>query len=1167
MLGNSLVPKLLLITCAVAVSLAATRATYAASASPDASRVLVVFNANSTTDGDNDGVPDSLQAAGYFMNKRGVPADNLLGVSCSTSGGYGSSGYTNYIKEIVLPIRNKLAELGPTNIDIILLCYQMPWTMTDSGGTTISLDNALMGLNYWSTNSDNVSWSYNPYLEATPTFGTDYGHFDHASFKFYGTDMYLVSRLDGPNRVWGVLDLVDVARYGDRYISTLPGYYSGNAYVDSRNLLGAATDENLSTNTYVMSGAYYSYESTDVNIAYGEHYVLSSGLPLKWHQNGNIIGTAGTYFTDGTSAATAPRALLYGGWYAYNNYLKNVWDWLPGSVACDLDSSSFGWDIRSPFTTAWASQAMTYGASCAAGVVNEPYTTGHTRPNILLWAVLQGFNWAEASTLANPAIGWQSMAIGDPLYAPFAPKGPVLDSQAPVFSTGYPNVYQSNPWGAAINVLVDDMPEPEVVCVRVDYGPTTDYGSTSTSRFYGRYHRIALTNVVGGTNIHYQVTVTDPVGNSTSSGDLIFTSPAETPYGGTTQTIPGSIVCVNFDEGGEGVAYHDREPENYDKAWQFRKETGVEINTGSGPYYLFYYCYGGEWLKYTVNVTRDGLYKIDTATKDADSAGRFHIECDGINVTGSLIPQGGSSWINVTSPSFALNAERHVLRLVFEGDAKQRIGSFDHMQFYRVSSISVAITNPTTGKVVSPGANVLIHASAISPYSTIQKVDFFRGTIPLASISSSPFQTTWSNIPPGVWSLSAIAYDSDGFSCTSAVVSVVAYPGSNLAPSIVTQPVSQRVRVHGGAAFYVDASAWPAPVYQWRKYGTNLPGANNAMLAINSASYSSAGAYSAVLSNAAGMVTSAVARLVVTQQVGWVAFNSQATVSPNVTFYSPATPTNGFLTNFLDGAGLEVALTITSSPGAVSSPTMMAAPAPGTPAMTNFDSLVVWASGAAGLQLRPTGTVAYIFTGLDPARKYKLTATAVRAGDPGTGGPSYYSNRWTQAELAGVASFLHAHSAEVLTSNDFPAFLTNSQAALCTGVNTNGDVLVWDRIVPTIGPDGNGAFTLLTSQYTNGIPGSPNGLVPQIPSYTYALGQIRLEETPFFIVLNESASTVTITWPVSSQAWQVFSTDSLTTPRENWTLVTDASSRTNAGRVYLTIPVHAEHRFFDVRYP
>jgi len=56
-----------------------------AASSPTASKVLVVYNANWTGDGDGDGVQDSLQVANYYVAKRGVPAANLLGVNCSTT--------------------------------------------------------------------------------------------------------------------------------------------------------------------------------------------------------------------------------------------------------------------------------------------------------------------------------------------------------------------------------------------------------------------------------------------------------------------------------------------------------------------------------------------------------------------------------------------------------------------------------------------------------------------------------------------------------------------------------------------------------------------------------------------------------------------------------------------------------------------------------------------------------------------------------------------------------------------------------------------------------------------------------------------------------------------------------------------------------------------------
>lgn len=681
----------------------------AATNPPGPERVLIVYNANWTGDEDGDGVQDSLEVANYYAQKRGVPASNLLGLPCAgyTSWAYGymQGQYSNFVNEVLLPIRVKLAALGTTNIDIILLSYRLPYTVANSGNTTVSLDNALMAPGYWNTNSDNIAWLTNPYLEPTPTFGTDHGHFSHDLYKLNGNDIYLVSRLDGPTRVWGVMNLVDAARYGDRYVSVLDGYYHGNAYVDSENRKGVATDANLSADTDVQTGNFGNYASTDVNVAYGEHYVVASGMPLKWHRDSSINGTPGTFFQDGSSATNAPQALLYGGWYAANNYLPGVWDWLPGSVASDLDSDSLGYDIRSPFTLAWATQALLNGASCVCGVVGEPYTTGIPRPNVLLWGLLQGYNFAEASSLANPAIGWMPVAIGDPLYAPFAPKTPVLDTHTPGFSAGYPRVLQSTLNGNVVEVLVDDTPEPEVVRVRVDYGTNSSYGSVVSSLGYGRHHRLELLPLPGGTFIHYRVRATDPAGAVADSGDLTFTTPVQRPWQGVAATIPGTVQCAYFDEGGEGVAYHDREPENF-ASWQFRADTGVEI--AGPPYCLFYYCYGGEWLNYTVDVAQTGVYQAAIYT-ESGGPGTFHLECDGGRKTGPLAPATNTTWTAVAATGIALPAGRHILRLVMDGDNQTHIGSFYYMQFSSMPppQLSVNLTNANTALCVSWPADYL----------------------------------------------------------------------------------------------------------------------------------------------------------------------------------------------------------------------------------------------------------------------------------------------------------------------------------------------------------------------------------------------------------------------------------------------------------------------------
>ncbi|MBA3710351.1 MAG: TIGR03790 family protein, partial [Planctomycetes bacterium] len=491
---------------------------------------------------------DSLEVAAYYAAKRGVPAANLLGISCPTSNNdvyYPTSAYTGFINEVVKPIKTKLAALGAGSIDVLLMSYGLPFAVTDNG---YSLDNALMGLNYWSETSNNISWMSNPYLEPNPTFGTDLGHFSHAQYTFMGTAMYLVSRLDGPRGVRGALDLIDQAVYADRFVGGAAGMVNGPVYVDSRGDKGAYTDASLTADADVQSGAYYTYAPTDVNIAYGEHYVSGTGLALKWEQSGGTIGDAGLTYADGSAASSAPRALMYGGWYNYGNY-KNVFDWLPGSVACDLNSSSlYFWQVRDPVGGAWAARALGAGATMSCGVSAEPYTTGHTRPNILLYYMLKGYCFAEASTLSNPAIGWMSYAIGDPLCAPMAAKALVIDASAPRCASCV--IGKSVAEGTFVNLLVDASARPEVAKIVIDYGATASYGQTITSGFgYFRRHHLVLTSLPASI-VHFRVTMTDPAGNVSISDDVTFDPAGSFPV---AVTILPPILTAGTDSDASGA--------------------------------------------------------------------------------------------------------------------------------------------------------------------------------------------------------------------------------------------------------------------------------------------------------------------------------------------------------------------------------------------------------------------------------------------------------------------------------------------------------------------------------------------------------------------------------------------------------------------------------------
>ena len=145
---------------------------------------VIVKNRLRFKDLNRNGVVDSYELAQYYAQKRGVPAGNMVGITVTGQYAalyyyYTNDEYAKFITEFVTPIKTKLAALGPTNIDVILLAGAMPGALFNAAGEAYSIDNWLMGINYWSSTTNNVGEQDNPYYAPKPSFQTDYPHFDH----------------------------------------------------------------------------------------------------------------------------------------------------------------------------------------------------------------------------------------------------------------------------------------------------------------------------------------------------------------------------------------------------------------------------------------------------------------------------------------------------------------------------------------------------------------------------------------------------------------------------------------------------------------------------------------------------------------------------------------------------------------------------------------------------------------------------------------------------------------------------------------------------------------------------------------------------------------------------------------------------------------------------
>jgi len=105
-----------------------------------------------------------------------------------------------------------------------------------------------------------------------------------------------------------------------------------------------------------------------------------------------------------------------------------------------------------------------------------------------------------------------------------------------------------------------------------------------------------------------------------------------------------------------------------------------------------------------------------------------------------------------------------------------------------------------------------------------------------------------------------------------------------IVPTITSQPTNQTVIINTTATLTAVAVGLPAPTFQWLKNATNVSGGTNATLIITNVQPSDAAAYSVIVSNSAGAVTSSNALLNI------------SAVAPAITT-QPTNTTAGYMSN------------------------------------------------------------------------------------------------------------------------------------------------------------------------------------------------------------------------------------------------------------------------------
>jgi hypothetical protein len=156
----------------------------------------------------------------------------------------------------------------------------------------------------------------------------------------------------------------------------------------------------------------------------------------------------------------------------------------------------------------------------------------------------------------------------------------------------------------------------------------------------------------------------------------------EVPWGNTPAPVPGTIQAENYDYGGEGLGYHDTDPQNLGGAY---RNDGVDIESFANGQFAVDYAHAGEWMNYTVNIANSGDYTFSALVSDYGVGGQFHLELDGTPITNSLlVPNTGSftSFSKVSAPLIHLISGRHVIRWVWDANTQYGFaGNVDSFSF------------------------------------------------------------------------------------------------------------------------------------------------------------------------------------------------------------------------------------------------------------------------------------------------------------------------------------------------------------------------------------------------------------------------------------------------------------------------------------------------------
>jgi uncharacterized protein (TIGR03790 family) len=348
----------------------------------------------------NKAVPESVTLANFYAQQRGIPREQVIGLTCPTEEEISREEYDTTIAE---PLRKIFTDrkwwsirTGPenrqvvasSNIHFAALIKGIPLKIRS---TTAPYEGDQWAGGPVATHNEasvDSELSTLPFLTRQISGAIPNPYFQNfrGIVDYEGPRLLLACRLDGPT--FAIVRRMII----DSIAAEKSGLW-GRGYVDGSNNVDKG------------------FEIGDKWMAEIVQQMHKTGIPV-------VYDNLPAVFPDGYPIT---ECSLYYGWYAGSvtgPFARPDFRFIPGAVAVHIHSFSAN-TLRDPNAN-WVAPLLAHGAAATMGNVYEPYLQLTPHLDVFNDRLLHGFTLAESAYMSLHAVSWMSTIVGDPLYRPFA---------------------------------------------------------------------------------------------------------------------------------------------------------------------------------------------------------------------------------------------------------------------------------------------------------------------------------------------------------------------------------------------------------------------------------------------------------------------------------------------------------------------------------------------------------------------------------------------------------------------------------------------------------------------------------------------------------------------------------------------------------------------------